>query len=1022
MRGVVAYLMEQSESSEDIVIRKPLYFFFDDKDSARKTSAGFVRSVPSQILVDERTSYLVKYLEIRDSTKDTEVEDNLWICLSTVIQRSREIVFQFVIDAIDEVLRGSAGETTTILDRLENLITQDLSGRVKLILSQREMPQNNFLETHSTIIDVDNDYNWQNVQAFVRRQIRKRVQRSQISASTGDIAENRIMEISQGNFLHARLALHQFSEGITNWSQPQIYKSLNQLTAISHGLVAAYCKLLSSIPRAHRNKARASFAILRVSKEKLTSRQLAFFATLYTQKLDKQPSLWSELQSQSDEFDNYLAETCGYLIRRAGDGLVDFNHTSVKDLFTDSTEGLSPEEQKVISTFEISEADAHAMMHTLCLSIFQLEGTDEVADLDATQIQSFARTPCFTYALRHSISHYEAATPRRKDSFSALLRNEEVLINYSPDGAPLHHAARCVDDAFYIQKLIDHPYINVNVLHASGTPLHVALDEKNRSGVDALLAHPDIDLGMRDSNLETPYLKTFEHAMWEPLSLRIMTMVPRGNFSIPIPGTSQLLDAGRHGWTDVEEIFVKMFPYQVLTQDPETKMHVLAHYAFFGHQEKLLRVMDHLPAQRVSLRSEVDHYDLLHLCANQNWEDIVHMMQRKYCLQSLSLDHMGRTLLHWALEYNWDIYKMDLSQYSMADLNKKDRDGLTAVHIAVTNRNMAALEILVASGASCLQKDNAGMSPAHIAADQGYRAALEYFIDIRDADFGITRTGVSLLHLIALWVDGAMIRRFVTSRKPAININSVDREHRTALHYAAKANNVSAVEALVTLGCNINGRDNNGKSPIHEAIRSGGPDAALRLLHLGADWRATDDFGQTCLHLSLRYNSESLVPRFLPLGMDIGAVDWFGMTPLHRACGAGNVDHVRELLHQGAAWDARNLCGRSPLELAVEARAKSTVEIVLSWVLTLPEAQINGSRDRVKRYFDSALKLACELELDSTRIGKMLKEAGADIDYSKVKVKRVYLLGPTAEKRNPIVPLGNGLHNPFDKFNSGPSG
>ncbi|KAF5493794.1 Death-associated protein kinase 1 [Colletotrichum fructicola] len=1100
-------------------------------------------SLRSAILVDARTSYLIKYLEGRDYTEDAQVDDNLW----------------FVVDAVDEVGRSSVGETTTILDRIKHLITQDLSGRVKMILSHREMPQNEFLEMDVATINVDNDLNWQSVRSFVRRQIRRCGQKSHISANTRDVVENKIMEISRGNFLHARLAWDQFFEGMTSWSRYQMHKSLDQLSAISNGLSSAYCKLLSSIPRAHRSKAKASFAILRISKEKLTSRQLAFLATLHTQKIDTRPSL-SELQSQSTEFENYLAEACGYLVRRAGDGSVDFNHLSVKDIFTDGMKDLSPEEQQVISPFEVSEADAHAMMHTLCMYIFQLENRqveswrevvgdvrqaqnelrgsfasvllshdqkDRLVELGATRIQSFAKTPCFTYALRHYISHYEAATPSshadsalvsfmatrqayyshsmwlairnkdkdyhleraipvhmepedqsdsskllkstalfrvlargdcprivkglaaesanvnhaagsddervtplswaiicgRKDSFCTLLRNEDIQINYSPHGSrsPLHHAVRCVDDVFYAQRLIDHPHINVNVLYASATPLHAALGWENRPGVDALLAHPDIDIGIQDSHSETPYLKAFKHTIWEPFLSKIMTMVPRGTFSMPIPGTSQLLAAGRHGWTDVEEMFLKEFPAQVLTQDPDTKMHVLAHYAFFGHREKLLWIMNRLPTQRVSLRSEVDHYDLLHLCANHNWEDIVHMMQRKYRLPSLSSDHVGRTLLHWAVEYNWDIDKMNLSQYRVTDLNKKDRNGLTAAHIAVTNRNMAALETLIASGASCLEKNNAGMSPAHMAADQGYCAALKYFIRIHHADFGITRTGASLLHLIALWVDGAMICHFVTSRSVAININSVDRERRTALHYAAIANNASAVEALVALGCSINGRDKNGKSPIHEAIRGGGADTALRLLHLGADWRATDAFGQTCLHLALRYNSEILVSRFLRLRLNIGAVDRFGMTPLHRACGAGNVDHARELLHRGAAWDARNMHGRSPLELAVEARAKSTVATVVSWMLTLRGAQIRGSQCRISRYFDSALKLACELELDSTRIGSILKEAGADIDYSKVKVERVYLVGPTAEKRDPLVPRGYGLQNPFDNpFNSGP--
>lgn len=365
MRGVVAYLKEQSESqSSGDTILKPLYFFFDDKDSTRKTSVAFVRSVLCQILVDERTSYLIKYLDGRNHREDARVEDNLWTSLSIVIERSRGIIFQFVVDAIDEALFCSAGEATGIVDRLERLIAQDLSGRVKLMLSNRKAPQNELLKTQIAIIDVNNDSQWQNVQDFVCRQMQERLETSRISIRIGDVVGDRIMKISQGNFLHARLAWEQFSEGITEWSWDEIHKSLDQLTATSHGLIAAYCKLLSSIPRAHQSKAKASFAILRVSQEKLTSSQLAFLAALHTQQLDTRLSL-SELQSQSAGFENYLTEACGRVIRKAEDGFVNFDHNFARDLLADNVKDLSPEEQQIISTFEVSEADAHAMMHTL---------------------------------------------------------------------------------------------------------------------------------------------------------------------------------------------------------------------------------------------------------------------------------------------------------------------------------------------------------------------------------------------------------------------------------------------------------------------------------------------------------------------------------------------------------------------------------------------------------------------------------------------------------------------------------
>ncbi|KAJ8122355.1 hypothetical protein ONZ43_g1430 [Nemania bipapillata] len=187
-------------------------------------------------------------------------------------------------------------------------------------------------------------------------------------------------------------------------------------------------------------------------------------------------------------------------------------------------------------------------------------------------------------------------------------------------------------------------------------------------------------------------------------------------------------------------------------------------------------------------------------------------------MTSLRSDHVGRTLLHWAMDYNWDIDKIgSLKDFSASNLDAQDRDGQTAMHLAVLNRNLAAIERLTFSGASCFLKDKNGMTPVHLAADIGYRDALNYFVNMHQKEFGTTTTGATLLHIVALWIHGGFVSRLVELK--GASVNAVDESKRTPLHYAAMNNNWGAVEELVGLHSIVNARDINNMTPLHEAIR-----------------------------------------------------------------------------------------------------------------------------------------------------------------------------------------------------------
>ncbi|EMT71494.1 Ankyrin-2 [Fusarium odoratissimum] len=405
----------------------------------------------------------------------------------------------------------------------------------------------------------------------------------------------------------------------------------------------------------------------------------------------------------------------------------------------------------------------------------------------------------------------------------------------------------------------------------------------------------------------------------------------------------------------MEERILREDHYQVFLVDQESRMNALAHYAYFGRKEKLAWIIDRLPTYGLLLRGASDRYDLLHLCASQDWEDMVHLLQRKYKLKSLKFDHQGRNMLHWIMEHGWDLDRFDLSCYSISDLSSQDRDGLTPMHIAASNRNIHALEVLVISGADPYLKDKRGMSPAHLAAQVGWRKGVEYLTDTSHRELGRTRDGATLLHLVAIWFEGSLVSKLLCSRQ------------------------------------------------------------ARLLLKRGADFKAIDGFGQTCLHLSVRYKHDGLLKKFIKIGLAANAYDKFGMSPLHRACSTGVSEHVQMLLEKGASYKARNTHQRSPLDIAVHRENVKAIEVLISW---LDHAAKRGNkksrRSRTRQeLLDQALLLAYQFGCE--KASARLRSAGAKADKSTISVRQVYMDGPSPESRWPLKPYKSQARSAINK-------
>jgi ankyrin repeat protein len=452
----------------------------------------------------------------------------------------------------------------------------------------------------------------------------------------------------------------------------------------------------------------------------------------------------------------------------------------------------------------------------------------------------------------------------------------------------------------------------------------------------------------------------------------------------------------RYGWHQVEDELLGRSRHVLLQVDNYTGLNPISALAYYGRRAEFIRYVTKLSYDEIMDVASSGRYNLLHLCANQDWHDIVGELVTKFTLRPVAKDHANRTLLHWALDYDWPMGESDLQILIGGNINQRDNNGMTPLHLAISKRNITVARWLVAAQADTFSRDNRGFTPAHLAANEGYREGVEFLINLTKHDYGWTREGASLVHLMSLWLDGSIIKRFVESR--SASVNAKDQKKCTPLHYAAQTGNVSAVAVLLEKGCQVNAKDLNGQTALHHAIRSGELKLPPILLENGADIDLVDLYGQTCLHLSIRYRHEEFTKWLISWKTDmLFQRDAFGFTPLHRACSNGTASEVLELLRCGADILELDSKFRTPLEHAVIGRNQNTTRFILQYRNT----DDYRAREWI-RSVNTALRVS--IEKGFPEIEAILTEAGAWVaDRSMVRIEQLYVPRDIREDRWPLV-------------------
>uniref|UniRef100_A0A671R307 Poly [ADP-ribose] polymerase n=1 Tax=Sinocyclocheilus anshuiensis TaxID=1608454 RepID=A0A671R307_9TELE len=269
-----------------------------------------------------------------------------------------------------------------------------------------------------------------------------------------------------------------------------------------------------------------------------------------------------------------------------------------------------------------------------------------------------------------------------------------------------------------------------------------------------------------------------------------------------------------------------------------------------------------------------------------------------------------------------------------ANVNEKNKDFMTPLHVAAERAHNDIMEVLQKHGAKMNAVDTLGQTALHRAALAGHLQTCRLLLS-----YGADPAIVSLQGFTAAQMGNEAVQQI-------LNVRNSDVDYR--LLEAAKAGDLDTVKQLCSPQ-NVNCRDLEGRhsTPLHFAAGYNRVAVVEYLLHHGADVHAKDKGGLVPLHNACSYGHYEVAELLVRHGASVNVADLWKFTPLHEAAAKGKYEICKLLLKHGADPTKKNRDGNTPLDMVKEG--DTDIQDLLRGDAALLDAAKKGCLARVQK-------------------------------------------------------------------------
>uniref|UniRef100_A0A8C7YI69 Poly [ADP-ribose] polymerase n=1 Tax=Oryzias sinensis TaxID=183150 RepID=A0A8C7YI69_9TELE len=273
-----------------------------------------------------------------------------------------------------------------------------------------------------------------------------------------------------------------------------------------------------------------------------------------------------------------------------------------------------------------------------------------------------------------------------------------------------------------------------------------------------------------------------------------------------------------------------------------------------------------------------------------------------------------------------------------ANVNEKNKDFMTPLHVAAERAHNDIMEVLQKHGAKVNALDTLGQTALHRAALAGHLQTCRLLLG-----YGADASLVSLQGFTAAQMGNEAVQQILNESVP---VRNSDVDYR--LLEAAKAGDLDTIKSLCTPQ-NVNCRDLEGRhsTPLHFAAGYNRVSVVEYLLHHGADVHAKDKGGLVPLHNACSYGHYEVAELLVRHGASVNVADLWKFTPLHEAAAKGKYEICKLLLKHGADPTKKNRDGNTPLDLVKDG--DTDIQDLLRGDAALLDAAKKGCLARVQK-------------------------------------------------------------------------